>query len=96
MLEAPEHHFDHDWREVDTFVGQIVELHPWVLWGLHRIDQTEASESIEPVCQDVRRDPLTCLKEISVSPSAGKHQVSNNQQGPSIAEDFKHMGDRAG
>lgn len=95
MARAPEDHFDEERREVESLLGQRIELAAAVTWICDDSDDSFVAQSREAIREDIGCNTFLGLSELAVSALPLENQVANNEQRPPVTERVKRIGDRA-
>ena len=63
--------------------------------GLQWLDDADLDQPAKTLSEDVRRDSLLRLQQLTVVTSPREHQIAHDQEAPAVTNDFERQADRA-
>lgn len=95
MPGGPQQKFQDNRRKADALFGEAIVNPPAIISSALRHDDTGRFEFLQPVGQDIRGDAFAGEEKLLIRLISADHEVSNNEQGPSVPEQFERDADRA-
>ena len=95
VLSAPGTDMHEDRQEGDAFFREAVDHLLFVPRVAGPGNDPLSEQHFQAICEDVGRDALLGLEHLTEVPFTAKDHVAEDQEGPTVAEDFEREIDRA-
>lgn len=95
VICAPDKNFQQDRGEVDSFIREPVEHAACIFRIGFGGEDACILEPAQAIREDIGGDAFTTFLKVFETAEAADHEITHEEQGPAISEDFKRDADRA-